>query len=485
MKRVGTFTYIRIFLFSIMTGLVLFILVSIKSTSVQTNRLTVEEEWPQTTTESMEDSLVTATKKFHYPTNPPSAPKRPDDQPSRKNAFRQPEENVTQKPEKIKLGYSYPEWYLRSCQRSITYHTKDEFVGDRPFFPPCAAQTTGNRKGFYPMIEPKRYLPNSKNPCWIDKPGDVRTLRCIPYFYVAGVAKCGTSDLFRRIRLHPEVMKGTMKEYHWWDRTRFGFTDEEEEVTFRQYTMQVTGDNGLESVLKDLRTNGSSRRLFGDGSPSYVRDLDGWPQIDGNQGCLEPRVTIGQQIRHLYPDAKIIIILRHPTPRLYSRFLSRIPRTPDFKDATSKSFHEYVVRAVRLYRECFDRWSLRHCAYNGTLYAEAVTRVSEGLYSVFLEDWLRIFPRKQMLILRYEDYARDMETELMKVFDFLGTASMTKEEKDVVMEHVTVNVGDLYEKLGPMLPETISVLNEFYEPFNQQLAQLLDDEQFLWRDITP
>lgn len=64
-------------------------------------------------------------------------------------------------------------------------------------------------------------------------------------------------------------------------------------------------------------------------------------------------------------------------------------------------------------------------------------------------------------------------------------ASMTKEEKDVVMEHVTVNVGDLYEKLGPMLPETISVLNEFYEPFNQQLAQLLDDEQFLWRDITP
>lgn len=62
---------------------------------------------------------------------------------------------------------------------------------------------------------------------------------------------------------------------------------------------------------------------------------------------------------------------------------------------------------------------------------------------------------------------------------------MTKEEKDVVMEHVTVNVGDLYEKLGPMLPETISVLNEFYEPFNQQLAHLLDDEQFLWRDITP
>lgn len=58
------------------------------------------------------------------------------------------------------------------------------------------------------------------------------------------------------------------------------------------------------------------------------------------------------------------------------------------------------------------------------------TRVSEGLYSVFLEDWLRIFPRKQMLILRYEDYARDMETELMKVFDFLGTGKSSQNLTD-------------------------------------------------------
>ena len=39
---------------------------------------------------------------------------------------------------------------------------------------------------------------------------------------MAGVAKCGTTDLYRRIRIHPDVMRGELKEYHWWDRLRYG-----------------------------------------------------------------------------------------------------------------------------------------------------------------------------------------------------------------------------------------------------------------------
>lgn len=69
--------------------------------------------------------------------------------------------------------------------------------------------------------QPKRYISQAKNPCWFETKADKTILYCIPYFYVAGVAKCGTSDLYRRIRLHPDVMRGTMKEYHWWDRSRF------------------------------------------------------------------------------------------------------------------------------------------------------------------------------------------------------------------------------------------------------------------------
>lgn len=52
-----------------------------------------------------------------------------------------------------------------------------------------------------------------------------------------------------------------------------------------------------------------------------------------------------------------------------------------------------------------------------------------------------------------------------------------------IAEHDSSNVGVNYGVVGPMLPETIAVLNEFYEPFIHRLAELLQDNKFLWKDI--
>lgn len=41
------------------------------------------------------------------------------------------------------------------------------------------------------------------------------------------------------------------------------------------------------------------------------------------------------------------------------------------------------------------------------------------MYSVYLEDWLRIIPRDQILFLRFDDYVRSMEVQLTKTFEFL------------------------------------------------------------------
>ena len=64
--------------------------------------------------------------------------------------------------------------------------------------------------------------------------------------------------------------------------------------------------------------------------------------------------------------------------RLYSRFLSRIPRYPPFKGATPKMFHDFVVKGVACYKKCFKKHSIRECAYNKTLYDEAVVRGRTG-----------------------------------------------------------------------------------------------------------
>ncbi|XP_071247317.1 carbohydrate sulfotransferase 15-like [Salvelinus alpinus] len=111
-------------------------------------------------------------------------------------------------------------------------------------------------------VIPHKFLPNVKNPCWYEEhTGNVtrdpyrknlyarysrrfRTvfeylrkafrehvyrrggkhyrMRCLPYFYIIGQPKCGTTDLYDRLQLHPEVRFTTFKEPHWWTRKRFG-----------------------------------------------------------------------------------------------------------------------------------------------------------------------------------------------------------------------------------------------------------------------
>ena len=111
-------------------------------------------------------------------------------------------------------------------------------------------------------VIPHKFLPNSKSPCWYEEftgrnttdpyltnsyvlyskrfratfdalrkafwghlshaHGKHFRLRCLPRFYIIGQPKCGTTDLYDRLRLHPEVKFSAIKEPHWWTRKRFG-----------------------------------------------------------------------------------------------------------------------------------------------------------------------------------------------------------------------------------------------------------------------
>lgn len=46
-------------------------------------------------------------------------------------------------------------------------------------------------------------------------------------------------------------------------------------------------------------------------------------------------------------------------------------------------------------------------------------RLNLGMYIVFLLDWLTVFQREQILVLRLEDYAANLKGTIKKVFDFL------------------------------------------------------------------
>jgi hypothetical protein len=47
----------------------------------------------------------------------------------------------------------------------------------------------------------KGFDPKLKNPCWNHN----EHLQCLPYSYILGQPKCGTSDLYERLKRHPDI----------------------------------------------------------------------------------------------------------------------------------------------------------------------------------------------------------------------------------------------------------------------------------------
>ena len=83
------------------------------------------------------------------------------------------------------------------------------------------------------------FVQNSKNPCWFEWNGRKDSLKCVPYFYLAGVPNAATNDLFTRLAHHPSVMGGGILNHNWWDRRRYGASKQ------LKYTKETKRTDGI------------------------------------------------------------------------------------------------------------------------------------------------------------------------------------------------------------------------------------------------
>ncbi|PIK44101.1 hypothetical protein BSL78_19027 [Apostichopus japonicus] len=65
---------------------------------------------------------------------------------------------------------------------------------------------------------PSSFLANYKNPCY--KKASDGKLHCLPYFFLLGTPKSGTTDIWSKIVQHPDVVCRA-KEPHWWTRKSY------------------------------------------------------------------------------------------------------------------------------------------------------------------------------------------------------------------------------------------------------------------------
>ncbi|XP_076834843.1 carbohydrate sulfotransferase 15 [Brachyhypopomus gauderio] len=372
-------------------------------------------------------------------------------------------------------------------------------------------------------VIPRQFLPPLKNPCWYEeytggpaadpyggnlyvlhskrlraqhqhlntafqahlrRHGGVRLrLRCLPYFYVIGQPKCGTTDLYDCLRLHPQVQFTTMKEPHWWTRKRFGIIRLNEGLR-SPYPLEDYLDLFDQAAyqIQDQLLDSSSRGqigmdiIIGEASASTMWDNNAWVYFYDDGTGVEPPYLVQDFIHAVQPNAKFIVMLRDPVERLYSDYLYF-----GMANKTVEDFHERVCESLQLFEACLSQRPVRSCVYNSTLNSAMPVRLQVGLYVVYLLDWLSVFSPEQILVLRLEDHAANRNHTIHRVLSFLHLEPLTQQkEADITRSPASNARNPANRNLGPMLPITKEILQNFYGPFNQQLAVLLDDSSFLW-----
>lgn len=374
-------------------------------------------------------------------------------------------------------------------------------------------------------VIPSKFLPNSKSPCWYEEftgrnttdpyltnsyalyskrfrstfdalrkafwghlshaAGKHFRLRCLPHFYIIGQPKCGTTDLYDRLRLHPEVKFSAIKEPHWWTRKRFGIVRLRDGLRDRYPVEDYLDlfDLAAHQIHHGLQASSAkehskmNRIIIGEASASTMWDNNAWTFFYDNSTDGEPPFLTQDFIHAFQPDAKLIVMLRDPVERLYSDYLYFASSNKSADD-----FHEKVTEALQLFENCMLDYSLRSCVYNNSLNNAMPVRLQVGLYAVYLLDWLTVFNKEQFLVLRLEDHASNVKYTMHRVFQFLNLGPLSEKQEALMTKSPASNARRPEDRnLGPMWPVTQKILQDFYGPFNAKLAQVLADEAFTWK----
>ncbi|XP_072019372.1 carbohydrate sulfotransferase 15-like [Amphiura filiformis] len=336
---------------------------------------------------------------------------------------------------------------------------------------------------------PTKFLDGFRSPCWRVK----SKLTCLPSFMLTGVGKCGTTDVWDKIVAHPDIVV-TGKEPRWWSRFRVG----RDRGLYNPFPLSWYANqyNKLGKAISEARDSNKAKKLIaGDGSPSNYWDNVVWKTTltAACQNLTTPRYVVADVIRTVLPKIKILAVFRNPTSRLYSDY------NFDNRSCTPEFFHDSVTESTRTFDSCLATSTRKECVFKffseiyeadmarkprpkGKLGMNPIMRLFKGSYSVFVTDWLRAFPRDQVFFIKMEDWHSECKTMLPNIYQFLDLEPIPKQKTDEICNKKQKNKTPGTKAKGSMLPETKQLLDKFYEPIRKDLAQILDDDRFLWNN---
>ena len=357
-------------------------------------------------------------------------------------------------------------------------------------------------------IIPTNFSQDMKNPCWysdltlstnlrrallfdlreakkfaeglFQMSGESRELYCLPYFFIAGFPKSGTTTLHEALREHPQIVAPTTKEPQWWTRVPLeDMNTEYLKLTVMKYLLYFI------EAAKRISQNPKEGTITYDGSQSTLWDSNFY--LENEDYCAMPAI-----VSRILPNAKFIVLMRNPVTREYSDFFYSCG--PDLKtwpkqiveDPAGQFLKEFETNRAA-FTNCLKiaNNSMHECIRQMRSITNACGRSRRfpiGLYHIHLHKWMQFYPKENFLILRTENMSQQPSIMMNRITDFLGVDPVSKDQAQEWLRQ-KANAQTVYStdlKKYKMKPETKQLLEEFYRPFNEKLVELTGSKCFLW-----
>jgi len=242
-------------------------------------------------------------------------------------------------------------------------------------------------------------------------------VRALPDTLLIGAMKSGTSSLHYYLTQHPQVIAPLRKEVHYFD------------LNFERGESWYRANFGREGQAG----------VNIDSSPYYL---------------FHPLVP--RRAHALVPNAKLIVLLRDPVRRAYSHYWHERDKGREplsFEDAIAAEPDRIGRAHERLARGEIER-SEAH---------QYFSYLARSRYAEQLERWLQFYPREQLLVLRFEDLARDPLQLTNESLAYTGLPPMNTAQLEP--RHT--------RKYPPLDPATAGRLQDYFAPHDAALAQVL------------
>lgn len=276
-------------------------------------------------------------------------------------------------------------------------------------------------------------------------PAPMPSARPLPTFLIVGAPRAGTTWIDRNLRQHPEVFLPARKELHFFDREE----NYSRGIAYYESFFQKAGDAAA----------------VGEATPDYLH-----------------RPVAATRIKEHLGDVKLIVSLRDPVDRVYSRYWNARGK---YAENQGLSFEEKLARKPEF--------------------------ILEGYYYDHLCRYLELFGRDRLLCLLFDDLKADGRAFMRSIHRFLGvredfepigtdavvnaSASKKRNARSKLLYYVRgvtsrLKLRSLADRLDeanraeipPMNPQTRSrLLREHYLDQIEKLERLIDRDLSAWK----